>query len=171
PRSRSRDDAFTPRTVDSASMVSPTHTGAPKRMSMYSRFARPFSETSSTLWLKTTFITRPGGATRPRKPYASAYRRFLASAFVVKQKSVKTANRPSVIVLPRLWRKTCPGRNSSRKLPCLVGRLATGPSLSGPRAPPSTAAAPSALEQVARDRPALHPRGRRIERRHRHHPP
>src|SRR2546425_6509108 len=49
---------------------------------------------------------------------------------------------PSVIVLPRLWRKTCPGRNSSRKLPCLVGRLATGPSLSGPRAPPSTAAAP-----------------------------
>src|SRR2546425_4283850 len=78
---------------------------------------------------------------------------------------------PSVIVLPRLWRKTCPGRNSSRKLPCLVGRLATGPSLSGPRAPPSTAAAPSALEQVRRDHHALHLRGRRIERRHRHHPP
>jgi hypothetical protein len=41
-------------------------------MSMYSRLARPFSDTSSTLWLNTTFMTSPGGATNPRKPYARA---------------------------------------------------------------------------------------------------
>jgi len=61
-------EARTFSTFVSASRVSPTYTGAPKRMSMYSRLARAFSETSSTLWLKTTAITSPGGTSRPSKP-------------------------------------------------------------------------------------------------------
>ena len=48
------------------------YTGTPNRMSMYSRLARAFSETSSTLWLKTTAITRPGGTTMSRNPKARA---------------------------------------------------------------------------------------------------
>ena len=50
-------------TVELTSMVSPTYTGVPKRMLMYSRFARAFSETSSTVCENTTFITSPGGQT------------------------------------------------------------------------------------------------------------
>ena len=68
PRFGRLDDARTPSTTVSTSRVSPTYTGAPKRMSMYSRFARAFSDTSSTVWLKATSIATPGGHTRPSKP-------------------------------------------------------------------------------------------------------
>ncbi len=58
------DELFTPSTVVSVSIVSPTYTDAPKRISMYSRFARAFSEMSSTVWLNATAMTRPGGIGR-----------------------------------------------------------------------------------------------------------
>ena len=61
-------DGRTPSTRVSASIVSPTYTGAPKRMSMYSRLVRAFSETSSTVWLNATSMTSPGGHTRSSKP-------------------------------------------------------------------------------------------------------
>jgi hypothetical protein len=61
-------EGFTLSTRVSASSVSPTHTGTPKRMSMYSRLARAFSDTSSTLWLNTTSITSPGFTTSPGYP-------------------------------------------------------------------------------------------------------
>ena len=48
------------------------YTGTPNRMSMYSRLARAFSDTSSTVWLKPTSMTRPGGQTIPSKPWARA---------------------------------------------------------------------------------------------------
>ena len=49
----------TPSTFVSTSIVSPTYTGAPKRMSMYSRLVRAFSDTSSTVWLNATSIDEP----------------------------------------------------------------------------------------------------------------
>jgi hypothetical protein len=58
----------TPSTTEVLSIVSPMYTGAPNRMSTYSRLARAFSEMSSTLWLNTTAITRPGGRIMSRKP-------------------------------------------------------------------------------------------------------
>ena len=90
-------------------MVSPAYTGTPKRMSMYSRLARAFSEISLTLWL-TTNIT--GRRQDRRGAVELAQRRFLRNGWWSSRNG--NAVTSPVTVLPTLCRRTAPIPKSSR---------------------------------------------------------